>query len=220
MTEILNIILHIDTYLVSFVVTYGKWVYLALFLILFCETGLIITPFLPGDSLLFATGSIAAQSDTGVSISVLLFSLLTASILGNQANYLIGRILGVRLISSKYSWLLNKNYLEETHRFYKKYGGKTIFLARFIPIIRSFAPFIAGVSRMDRNRFLLYNVTSAIAWIGSLVGFGYFFGSLPFIKDNFSLVIYGIVALSLLLPMISLLCRKLGTHRKSIPDEF
>ncbi len=216
MLDILNGILHIDTYLVSFVVNYGKWVYFALFLILFCETGLIVTPFLPGDSLLFAAGSIAAQTEIGLNLGILLFSLFTASILGNQVNYWIGRTLGIRLISSNHSWLFNKNYLEKTHRFYEQHGGKTIIFARFIPIIRSFAPFIAGITRMDRKPFLLYNITSALAWIGSLVSLGYFFGSLPIIKEHFSLVIYGIVALSLLLPVISFLCRKLRISRPKL----
>lgn len=208
--HLLNFILHIDSYLFNFVSAYGTWTYLVLFLIIFCETGLVITPFLPGDSLLFVAGSIAAQPSEPLSITLLLVLLIVASILGNQLNYLIGRMIGPRVFTAERSWLLNKKHLAETHRFYEKHGGKTIILARFIPVIRTFAPFVAGIGYMGHSQFSLYNVSSALLWIGSLLGFGYFFGSLPLIKDNFTIVIYGIILLSVSPPLIAMFCRKMG----------
>lgn len=206
--HLLDFVLHIDVYLINFVASYGNWTYLVLFLIIFCETGLVITPILPGDSLLFVAGSIAAQPNAPLSILSLMSLLITASILGNQLNYQIGRLLGPKVFSSEGSWLLNKKYLEDTHRFYERHGGKTIILARFLPIIRTFAPFVAGIGYMSVYQFTLYNLGSALLWITSLLGFGYFFGSLPLIRDHFSLVIYGIILLSLLPPLITFLCHK------------
>ena len=209
--HIIDTVLHIDIYLNTFVSTYGFWTYLALFAVIFCETGLIVTPFLPGDSLLFAAGSIAAQPGNQLHILILFFLLLTASILGNQINFLVGRALGPRIFSAKQSWLLNKKHLEETHIFYEKHGGKTIILARFIPIIRTFAPFVAGIGTMKVLHFSMYNLVSALLWITSLLSLGYFLGSLPLLKENFSLVIYAIVFISLLPPIITLINSKLKT---------
>lgn len=207
--DLLQYILHIDQYLIAFVSNYGALTYLALFLIIFCETGLVVTPFLPGDSLLFAAGSIAANSNEALNIQLLMLLLILASILGNKLNYLIGRFIGPRIFSTPSSWLFNKKYLEEAHQFYEKHGGKTIILARFIPIIRTFAPFVAGVGYMGLRQFSFYNILSALLWIGSLVGAGYFFGSLPIIKDNFSIVVYGIVLLSLLPPAFAFIYRRI-----------
>ncbi|WP_040534782.1 DedA family protein [Legionella drancourtii] len=204
----LDYILHIDVYLNTLVSTYGFWTYLALFAVIFCETGLIVTPFLPGDSLLFAAGSIAAQSDNSFNAGILFLLLLLASILGNQINFLIGRALGPKIFSTNNSWLLNKNHLQETHVFYEKHGGKTIIFARFLPIIRTFAPFVAGIGAMKVLHFSLYNIFSAFLWIGSLLSLGYFLGSIPVVKENFALVIYGIIFISLLPPVITLLSRK------------
>ncbi len=204
----LDYILHIDVYLNTFVSTYGFWTYLALFAVIFCETGLIVTPFLPGDSLLFAAGSIAAQPDNSFNMGILFLLLLLASILGNQINFLIGRALGPKIFSTNKSWLLNKKHLQETHAFYKKHGGKTIIFARFLPIIRTFAPFVAGIGAMKILDFSLYNIFSAFLWIGSLLSLGYFLGSIPVVKENFALVIYGIIFISLLPPVITLLNRK------------
>ncbi|EHL31371.1 DedA family protein [Legionella drancourtii LLAP12] len=181
---------------------------MALFAVIFCETGLIVTPFLPGDSLLFAAGSIAAQSDNSFNAGILFLLLLLASILGNQINFLIGRALGPKIFSTNNSWLLNKNHLQETHVFYEKHGGKTIIFARFLPIIRTFAPFVAGIGAMKVLHFSLYNIFSAFLWIGSLLSLGYFLGSIPVVKENFALVIYGIIFISLLPPVITLLSRK------------
>jgi membrane-associated protein len=213
--HLLQYILHIDTYLIAFVSHYGVWTYAVLFLIIFCETGLVVTPFLPGDSLLFAAGSIAANANDALNIQLLMLLLMLASILGNKVNYLIGRAIGPRIFSttaaphSWQSWLLNKKHLEQAHQFYEKHGGKTIIIARFIPIIRTFAPFVAGVGYMSMKQFSFYNITSAVLWIGSLVGAGYLFGSLPIIRDHFTLVVYGIIALSILPTIIALIYKRI-----------
>lgn len=206
--QLIDYILHIDIYLNTFVTTYGFWTYLALFAVIFCETGLIITPFLPGDSLLFAAGSIAAQPDNSFNVIILFVLLFIASVLGNQLNFLIGRALGPRIFSANESWLLNKKHLHEAHVFYEKHGGKTIIFARFLPIIRTFAPFVAGVGTMKVVHFSLYNVVSALLWIGGLLSLGYFLGSIPLVKANFVLVIYGIIFISLLPALLALLNKK------------
>jgi len=202
---LLQYVLHIDTYLIAFVSQYGALTYALLFVIIFAETGFVITPFLPGDSLLFAAGSIAANANHALNIQILFILLIAASILGNKLNYLLGRMLGHKAQSSR---LLNQKYLQEAHQFYEKHGGKTIIFARFIPIIRTFAPFVAGMANMSLKEFSLYNVLSALLWIGSLLGAGYFFGTLPFVRDNFSMVIYGIIVLSLLPPALTFIYRK------------
>lgn len=206
--SIFDYIIHIDVYLNTIVSTYGFWTYLFLFAVIFCETGLIVTPFLPGDSLLFAAGSIAAQPENPLNVTLLLLLLFVASTLGNQINFLVGRLLGPRIFSADKSWLLNKKHLQETHAFYEKHGGKTIIFARFLPIIRTFAPFVAGIGTMRIVHFTLYNLLSAIIWIGSLLSLGYFLGSIPIVKNNFALVIYGIIFISLLPPLLTLLSRK------------
>lgn len=209
---LLNYILHLDRYLISFVAAHGIWTYLVAFAVIFCETGLVVTPFLPGDSLIFALGSIAAHPQNPLSILILLPLLILASILGNQVNYSIGRAIGPKVFSAKRTWFFNKKHLEEAHQFYETHGGKTIVLARFIPIIRTFAPFIAGVSYMNFNRFNLYNIGSAILWIGSLLGMGFFLGSLPFVKENFSVVIYGIIAVSMLPPLVAFVHQRIRSY--------
>ncbi len=201
--DFIYFLLHIDTYLVNFASTYGVWTYLVLFAVIFCETGLIITPFLPGDSLLFVVGSFAAYPSSPLNIIFLFLLLSGASILGNQVNYLIGRVIGPRVFTAKDSWFFNRKHLERAHQFYEKNGGKTIFLARFLPIIRTFVPFIAGVSYMSPVKFSYYNILSAVVWVGSLLFFGYFFGSIPIIKENFSIVIYSIIILSCLPPVVT-----------------
>ena len=206
---ILNYILHLDSYLIYFVAEHGAWTYLLAFAVIFCETGLIVTPFLPGDSLLFTLGSIAAQEQKPLNILTLLALLILASILGNQVNYSVGRFIGPKVFGMKNAWLFNKKYLEEAHQFYEKHGGKTIIFARFIPIIRTFVPFVAGVSYMSIQLFQFYNIGSAALWIGSLLGMGYFLGSLPFIQAHFTLVIYGIIAISLLPPFFAVVYHQL-----------
>jgi membrane-associated protein len=209
--QLLQYLLHIDIYLFALVASYGALTYVVLFAIIFCETGLIVTPFLPGDSLLFAAGSIAASASQSLNIQVLFAVLTIASVLGNKVNYLVGRAIGPRVFAAQQSWLLNRKHLQEAHAFYEKHGGKTIILARFIPIIRTFAPFVAGVGYMSLRQFSVYNLFSAVLWIGSLLAAGYYFGSLPFVKEHFSLVVYGIVVISLLPPTIGFVYRKVAT---------
>jgi membrane-associated protein len=192
-SQLVEYILHLDHYLNAIIQYFGIWTYLILFLIIFLETGFVITPFLPGDSLLFAAGSFAALGSLN---PVVLFVLLTAAaILGDTINYWIGHYIGPRAFSGNIRFL-KKEYLDRTHEFYEKHGGKTIILARFIPIIRTFAPFVAGVGAMTYSRFLFYNVVGAVAWVGLFTFGGYFFGNLPFVKDNFTLVILAIIFVS------------------------
>lgn len=206
--QLLNYVLHIDQHLILFVSTYGAWTYALLFLIIFCETGLVVTPFLPGDSLLFAAGTIAASSGGSLNIHLLFLFLVIASIIGNGVNYFIGRLVGPRVLFSNKSWLFNKKYLGKAHAFYERFGGKTIIIARFIPILRTFAPFVAGVGYMSYARFYLYNIAGAILWIGSLLYSSYWFGNLPIVKENFTSLVFAIIGISLLLPIIGVIRHK------------
>ncbi len=194
--HLLDLVIHLDQHLIALAGDYGAWVYAILFLIIFCETGLVVTPFLPGDSLLFAVGAVAA---TGALDPLLLCGLLgVAAIAGDTVNYAAGHWIGPMVFYREDSRLLNKQHLEHTHRFYEKYGGKTIIIARFIPIIRTFAPFVAGIGRMTYARFLIYNVTGGVVWITAFVYAGYFFGNIPVVKKNFSLMILAIIVISIL----------------------
>ncbi|MEP7270523.1 MAG: DedA family protein [Acidobacteriota bacterium] len=193
--QLIDLVLHLDQHLVEVVTRFGSWTYAILFLIIFCETGLVVTPILPGDSLLFAIGALSASGALDPLILVILLSV--AAILGDTANYWVGYKLGPRVFQGEHSKLLNPRHLERTHAFYEKYGGKTIILARFIPIVRTFAPFVAGIGRMTYSRFLLYNVVGGIVWITIFVYAGYFFGNIPVVKNNFTLVILAIVFISL-----------------------
>jgi hypothetical protein len=201
MTEILDFILHIDKHLVALTAQYGLWVYAILFLIIFCETGLVVTPFLPGDSLLFASGAVVASSQGSLNIHIIVLILLTAAIVGDAVNFMIGKYFGEKLFSNPNSKIFKQEYLSKTHAFYEKYGGKTIILARFVPIVRTFAPFVAGMGNMHYGRFLRYNIIGALVWVLSLTYLGYIFGNLPFVKDNFGKVVIGIIIVSVL-PMI------------------
>lgn len=205
--QLINNILHIDIYLNAFVTSYGFWTYLVLFMVIFCETGLIVTPFLPGDSLLFAAGSIAAHPDNSLNVFILFGLLFMASILGNQINYLVGRAIGARVFDKEDSWLFNKKHIQTTHAFYESHGGMTLIFARFMPIIRTFAPFVAGIAKMDMLHFTFYNLISALLWIGSLLTLGYFLGSLPLVKENFTVVLYAIIALSLLPALLGIMTK-------------
>jgi membrane-associated protein len=189
--DLLEIILHLDRHLLDLCTQYGAWVYAILFLIVFCETGLVVTPFLPGDSLLFAVGSLAAINALDLTLSIVL--LITAAILGDTVNYWIGDYVGPKVFHQENSRFLNKEYLVRTHRFYEKHGGKTIIIARFLPIIRTFAPFVAGIGSMTYKRFFMFNVVGGALWVLLFVPAGYFFGSVPFVKNNFSLVILALV---------------------------
>ncbi len=206
-------LIHLDHYLVSFVAAYGHWTYWVVTAVIFCETGLVVVPFLPGDSLLFALGVIAAQPTEPLSGLVLLFLLMLAAFLGNQVNYLIGRMIGPRLFARDHLRFINRQNLLKAHAFYEKHGGQTIIFARFMPVIRTFVPFVAGLSAMEWHQFMLYNGVSAILWVSSLLGFGYFFGSFPFVKEHFSLVVYGIVAVSLLPSLVAVVCRNKKADR-------
>jgi membrane-associated protein len=189
--DFLEIILHLDRHLLDICTQYGAWVYAILFVIVFCETGLVVTPFLPGDSLLFAVGSLAAINALDLTTSIVL--LIIAAVLGDTVNYWIGDYVGPKVFQRENSRLLNKEYLVRTHQFYEKHGGKTIIIARFLPIIRTFAPFVAGIGSMTYRRFLLFNVVGGALWVLLFVPAGYFFGSVPFVKNNFSLVILALV---------------------------
>ena len=195
-TWFIDVVLHLDRYLNDFVREHGVWIYLILFLIIFCETGFVVTPFLPGDSLLFVAGAVAAGG--GMYIHALFAILALASFMGDNTNYWIGRYAGPRLFRRQGSLLFNPEHLARTSRFYEKHGGKTVLIARFVPIVRTFAPFVAGMGQMAYERFLGYSFAGAILWIGSLTYAGYFFGNLPIVKDNLSIVIIGIVVLSLM----------------------
>jgi membrane-associated protein len=198
---IIDFILHIDKHLVEIVNDYKTWTYLILFIIIFAETGFVVTPFLPGDSLLFAAGAIVAKPESDLNIFLMTGLLIVAAILGDMANYHIGDYIGPKAFSGRYKFL-KKEYLEKTQSFYIKHGGKTIIYARFIPIIRTFAPFVAGVGTMSYGKFASYNVIGGVIWVVSFLFLGYFFGGLPIIKSNFTYVIFGIILLSLLPPVI------------------
>ena len=201
MEAIVDLFLHLDTHLTEFVATYGRWVYAGLFLIIFAETGLVVTPILPGDSLLFAAGALAAAG--ALDISLLLGLLIVAAVLGDAVNYAVGDAVGPRIFRSidRTSWwqrLLNRDHLARAHEFFERYGGKAIILGRFVPIVRTFVPFVAGAGTMTYGSFALYNVTGAIIWVGVCTLAGYAFGNVPIVRDNFSLVALGIVAVSLI----------------------
>ena len=195
LTGFVDVVLHLDRHMQWLVANYGAWIYLILFAIVFCETGLVVMPFLPGDSMLFVAGTLAAAGD--MYIHGLFAALATASFLGDNTNYWIGRYIGPHAFKREGSRLLNPAHLERTQRFYDRHGAKTIFFARFIPIIRTFAPFVAGIGHMRYGRFLFYSFSGSIAWVGSLSYAGYYFGNMPAVKENLSLVILGIVLLSI-----------------------
>lgn len=195
-TWFIDFILHLDRHLTELVAQYHLWIYGILFLIIFCETGLVITPFLPGDSLLFALGALAAVDASGTLNVVLLWLLLiAAAILGNEVNFRIGRAVGPRAFSGNFRWL-KREYLLRTQAFYERHGGKTVVLSRFIPIIRTFAPFVAGVGAMTASRFAMFNVTGGFAWVTIFIWGGFIFGNVPIIKNNFGIVTIIIIVVS------------------------
>lgn len=199
LTQLIDFVLHLDQHLVALIGAYGYWVYGILFLIIYGETGLVVMPFLPGDSLLFVVGALAATGALDVQWVIVL--LMAAAFLGDNTNYWIGHFLGPKVFTAQSRWF-NRRHLDKTEAFYAKHGGKTVLLARFLPIIRTFAPFVAGIGRMRYGRFVLFSILGAVAWINSLVLAGYFFGNIPLIKNNLTLVILGIVALSFMPAMI------------------
>ncbi|MES2475093.1 MAG: DedA family protein [Verrucomicrobiota bacterium] len=200
MTEILDLFLHLPDHLGEFIRNHGMLIYGLLFLIVFCETGLVVTPFLPGDSLLFAIGAIAAKPDSGLNVWIAAGILLVAAILGDTVNYWIGRKFGGWMMR-KFPKIVKPAHIEKTNEFFVRYGGKTIIIARFVPIVRTFAPFVAGSGEMDYKRFMSFNVIGAILWVGLLLPAGWFFGGIPIVEKNFELVVLGIIGISIL-PMV------------------
>ena len=213
LTQFIDIVLHVDKYLTPILQQYGALTYLLMFLLLFCETGLVVTPFLPGDSVIFALGALAAGG--GLSFGVLAAVLMSAAVLGNVVNYAIGYKLGPAVFKSESSRFFKREYLERTHAFYEKYGGLTLFIARFMPIIRTFAPFVAGIGKMKYSRFFVYNLIGSVGWVALFLSGGYFFGTLPFVQRNFSLVALGIIVVSFIPPIATAIKVKLGAGKKA-----
>ncbi len=206
-TGLIDFILHVDVHLVEIIREYGTWTYLVLFMIIFSETGFVVTPFLPGDSLLFVIGALGATGALNFKLTLIL--LIIAAIGGNTLNYFIGRILGDKILSMKNSRLIKKEYLHKTQAFYKKHGGKAIILSRFIPIIRTFAPFVAGIGKMNFIKFCFFNIIGGLAWVLLFMFAGFFFGNFEPVKNNFTYVIFGIIFVSLLPTVIPYIRSKL-----------
>jgi len=218
LADLVQLLLHVDRFLLALIAMYGAWIYAILFLVVFAETGLVVTPFLPGDSLLFATGAIAASGALDVRVAFVL--LLAAAIAGDAANYAVGRAVGLRLIhlsrvNPRWGRWVNPAYVTRAQEFFARHGGKAVVLARFMPVVRTFVPFVAGAAEMSYPAFALYNITGAMAWVGLCIGAGYLFGNVPVVKDNFSLVVIGIVVLSIL-PMLFEYWRHRRTARMGV----
>lgn len=211
MHTLFDYIRHLDRHLETMSQDYGAWTYAILFVIIFCETGLVVTPFLPGDSLLFAAGAITSVS--GLNVYVMCGLLTIAAILGDTVNYHLGKYFGPKVLRGERSRIFNKKHLERTHRFFERYGGKTIILARFVPIVRTFAPFVAGVGAMSYGRFIIYNVAGGVFWVTSLVLAGHWFGQREFVKQNFSLVIVAIIFISIVPAIIEFIRARYAANR-------
>lgn len=199
---LVDFVLHIDKHLVELVQEYEQWIYFILFVIVFCETGLVVTPFLPGDSLLFALGALAAIPASGLNLVLLMVLLVVAAILGDSFNYYMGSKVGSRIYLRNF-WFMRRSHIDQTHKFYEKYGGLTIIYARFVPIVRTFAPFVAGIAKMNYKRFFSFNVIGALVWVVFFMMIGYLFGNLPAVKRHFSLLILAIIVLSITPPVIA-----------------
>jgi len=215
LSRLLDFVLHLDKHLSALIQSYGLWTYLILFAIIFLETGLVVTPFLPGDSLLFAAGTFASAK--ALKVHWLFILLAAAAILGDTANYWIGHFIGPRVFHQEKSRFFKREYLDRTHRFYEKYGAETIIIARFVPIIRTFAPFVAGIGRMSYWRFISYNVIGGIGWVALFVFGGYFFGNIPFVRRNFSLVIIAIIIISVLPALFEVFRQRRESRRQTRP---
>lgn len=211
---VIDFILHIDVHLAELVAQYGMWVYAILFLILFCETGLVVTPFLPGDSLLFVAGALAALPTNDLNVHTMVALMIGAAILGDAVNYTIGRLFGDKLFSNPNSKIFRRSYLDKTHQFYEKHGGKTIILARFVPIVRTFAPFVAGMGHMSYRHFAAYNVIGALVWVLLFTYAGYLFGDLPIVQENLKLLIVAIILVSILPGIIEIWRHKRAAARQ------
>ncbi|KPN74523.1 DedA family protein [Neisseria sp. 74A18] len=210
-SAIIDFILHIDQHLTELAAQYGVWIYAILFLIIFCETGLVVTPFLPGDSLLFAAGGIAAIGEMNIHVMVAL--LITSAIIGDAVNFMIGKYFGAKLFANPDSKIFKRSYLDKTHKFYEKYGGKTIIIARFVPIVRTFAPFVAGMANMHYGRFIRFNVIGAVLWVVLFSYAGYFFANIPVVKNNLGLVLGAIIVISVLPGVIEIIRAKRAGKR-------
>lgn len=215
LSTLFDLFLHIDQHLITVIAAYGVWVYILLFIIVFLETGIVVTPFLPGDSLLFAAGALASQHL--MNIGLLLFLFTMAAILGDTLNYAIGRALGRTLLRNKEKWLIKGEYYNRTVSFYAKHGGKTILLARFVPVIRTFAPFVAGIAKMRYSRFAFYNIAGGILWVGIFTIGGFLFGNIPFVQENFSLALLIIITISFLPFIIEIIKQYLAKKKQSLP---
>jgi membrane-associated protein len=209
-SSLVDFILHIDTHLQLLAVEYGLWLYGILFVIIFCETGLVVTPFLPGDSLLFAAGSLASLPGSSLDPHLLFILFFSAAVLGDTLNYQIGHKIGPKVFNYEKSRFFNPEHLQRTNGFFHKYGGKTIIIARFIPIVRTFAPFVAGIGAMHYSRFILFNIAGAALWVGVFSYSGYFFGQLPFVQQNFKLLIVVIIVISFMPPLIEYIKHRFG----------
>ena len=214
---LVDFILHIDVHLAELVAQYGIWIYAILFLILFCETGLVVTPFLPGDSLLFVAGALAALPGNDLNVHLMAALLVVAAVLGDAVNYTIGRLFGERLFSNPNSRIFRRSYLDKTHAFYDRHGGKTIILARFVPIVRTFAPFVAGMGHMSYRHFALFNVAGALAWVLLFSYAGYLFGDLPVVQENLKLLIVAIIVVSVLPGVIEVWRHRRQTKQRKQP---
>ncbi len=212
---LIDVMLHLDRYLVDWSQIVGPWLYLILFVVIFCETGLVVTPFLPGDSLLFAVGALAALEGSAVALPVILPLLIIAAVIGDALNYSIGRWMGPAVFKREDSKLLNKKHLLKTKEFYDRHGGKTIVIARFAPIIRTFAPFVAGIGQMQYRRFAVFNISGGIAWVSSFLLAGFYFGNLPMVKRNFHIIIFAIIFISLLPTIIEVVRARYGRPEAS-----
>jgi membrane-associated protein len=212
---LIDFVLHLDIHLADFVRNYGLWIYAILFLIIFCETGLVVTPFLPGDSLLFVAGTLAAIGDNHINAHLMVLLLVTAAILGDASNYFIGKFFGEKLFSNPNSKIFKQAYLKNTHNFYEKHGGKTIIIARFVPIVRTFAPFVAGMGKMTYFRFFSYNVLGGLLWVPLFMYAGFFFGELEFVKKNLSLLIILIILISLLPGIIEIMRQRMKSKKEN-----
>lgn len=219
MQQLLDIFLHLDRHVAELAQSLGGGLYVLLFLIIFAETGLVVTPFLPGDSLLFAVGALCAMPETGLSLWLMMVILIVAAIIGDAVNYSIGRKLGPAVFRNERGIFLNKAHLRRTQEFYDKHGGKTIVLARFVPIVRTFAPFVAGVGKMSYARFAMYNVVGAFVWVIGFLALGYVFGNMPIVKKQFHYVIFGIIFLSVLPALIEILRARAQSRKLGSPDD-
>jgi membrane-associated protein len=208
-----DLLVHLDQHLLSLAQNYGAWVYAILFLIVFCETGLVVTPFLPGDSLLFVGGTVAGLG--AINVHALVLVLILAAVLGDSVNFAIGRWLGQRVFRFDDRWFFKRAYLDKTHAYFERYGGRTIIIARFVPVVRTYAPFVAGIGAMDYGRFLAFNVIGALLWVTLLVYAGYFFGKVPLVKDNLTLVTVAIILLSISPGLVELYRHRMRAARRT-----